>query len=351
MKISITKLNNIQNDVNIYIDGKNTSIMLMEKCKITDVLQRYHNCDFTFNLRNCNDTYFDFIKNIVKTDSRNIEFIKLNNVSEISYLRQLKNMNEKYYLQIESEQEYNELCKSNIKCNLLISYSIYKNMKENLEKALENKNNIIEIGNIKWISADVLEELREKNNIKGFIVNTQSVNGIHLRNFLSTEEFEIVYKKILNYKMIASREENEIKKFYKAYYLVGNNIKYDFDKDGEPSREGEAHSLKGAILNGKAVCEGYAYTLSQLLNLLGIKNECVVGIDINNGKKHIWNQVNIKGNWYNCDITNDSSNIQEKRKLEYCLLTDKENFLYKSTSNNAKECINSFKLNMEELER
>jgi len=135
--------------------------------------------------------------------------------------------------------------------------------------------------------------------------------------------------------------------------LIGKNINYDFNSDGESSRESSAHSLKGALLNKKAVCEGYSYALSQLLNMLEIKNECVVGVDKNksNANKHVWNQVFINGKWYNCDITNDSINIKEGRQLDYCLLSDKEFFLYKSTSKNAKKCVSSLNIEKDEIEK
>ena len=48
--------------------------------------------------------------------------------------------------------------------------------------------------------------------------------------------------------------------------------------------------------------------------------------------------MKINGNWYNCDITNDSVNIRENRQVDMCLLSDKDFFLYKAISDNAEVC-------------
>lgn len=126
---------------------------------------------------------------------------------------------------------------------------------------------------------------------------------------------------------------------------------YDFDEDGDSSRKPISHSIKGAVLNKRAVCEGYAEALSQLLNILHIENKCVTGRSI--GKKnnnHVWNQVKINGKWYNCDITSDSVNIIDGRKVEYCLVSDADLFLYKATSKNAETCLETYLNDEKELE-
>ena len=70
--------------------------------------------------------------------------------------------------------------------------------------------------------------------------------------------------------------------------------------DNNPTTE--SHTAYGALVDRKAVCEGYAKAYKLLLNKLGISCEIVIN------KEHAWNEVYIDGKWYFCDTTNDSVN-------------------------------------------
>ncbi len=64
-------------------------------------------------------------------------------------------------------------------------------------------------------------------------------------------------------------------------------------------------SAYGAIVQGSAVCEGYSYAFSLLLSKVGIYSYCVNGSG--NDDLHMWNSVNIDGNWYHTDATWDDT--------------------------------------------
>lgn len=68
-------------------------------------------------------------------------------------------------------------------------------------------------------------------------------------------------------------------------------------------------SLKGALVEGRAVCYGYSLALKYALNYFGIESEMI------KGKTHAWNQVKIDGKWYNVDLTWSYENI--RNILEY----------------------------------
>lgn len=353
MKISITKFDNIQDDINITINGNSTPMQETEKIKLIKIINEHRDCDITLDLADCNETYYEFIKRQIILNKK-IAFIECDNRNEIRYLNVIRNNFENFYLRIRTMHEYDELCKViQNKKKLEIPFELYKGIKNKLNGTSDEPSMIIDLNNFRFLSMETIEEIEKDPSAKGIVINSEDIKGVHLRNFLTLEETKKVYNELMEYKILSSNGKNDMEKFFNAYYIIGKNIKYDFDSDGEPSREGIAHSLKGAILNKRCVCEGYAYALSQLLNLLDIKNECVVGVDSNkkNKKMHIWNQVEINGRWYNCDITNDSVNIQENKKLEYCLLSDKENFLYKCISSNAKECSHILRIEEEEAER
>ena len=73
-----------------------------------------------------------------------------------------------------------------------------------------------------------------------------------------------------------------------------------------------AHNLYGALVEGKAVCEGYARAFQYLLYQAGIPCLYVEGTSVrpggSKGEAHAWNIVRINGSYYHTDITwNDQS--------------------------------------------
>lgn len=75
-----------------------------------------------------------------------------------------------------------------------------------------------------------------------------------------------------------------------------------------------AHNAYGALVEGKAVCEGYAEALQCLLQRVGIQSVEIFGYGINpatgTGEAHAWNAVRIDGEYYLVDLTwNDQDTI------------------------------------------
>ncbi|MBQ4333487.1 MAG: hypothetical protein IJC33_06895 [Clostridia bacterium] len=70
-----------------------------------------------------------------------------------------------------------------------------------------------------------------------------------------------------------------------------------------------AHNAYGALVEGKAVCEGYAEALQYLLQRVGIQSFLAIGASINPGtnaaENHEWNYVRIDGKYYHTDLTWD----------------------------------------------
>ena len=67
------------------------------------------------------------------------------------------------------------------------------------------------------------------------------------------------------------------------------------------------YTIYGALVEGKAVCEGYARAAVKLFNLCGIDsvivNGYLSGVSSESGNTHMWNLVKIEGDWYHLDIT------------------------------------------------
>ncbi len=64
-----------------------------------------------------------------------------------------------------------------------------------------------------------------------------------------------------------------------------------------------AHNLYGALVDGQAVCEGYALAYQYLLLRAGIPAMYVTGYS--SGEAHAWNAMELDGNWYYADPTWD----------------------------------------------
>ena len=63
----------------------------------------------------------------------------------------------------------------------------------------------------------------------------------------------------------------------------------------------------GALVNGRAVCEGYSFAAKLLFDLAGLESCVVSGAASANGasESHMWNAVRVSGDWYLLDCTWD----------------------------------------------
>lgn len=83
------------------------------------------------------------------------------------------------------------------------------------------------------------------------------------------------------------------------------------------------HSAYALLMEGQAVCQGYALTAYKMLEQAGFDVKYVVGT-VNNNEAHAWNLVKIDGNWYHLDTTwNDPlPNRFGASSYDYFLVTD-----------------------------
>ena len=66
-----------------------------------------------------------------------------------------------------------------------------------------------------------------------------------------------------------------------------------------------SYTAYGALVEGSAMCEGYARALQLLLYEFGINSTLITGYA---GQEHMWNLVEIDGKWYHTDLTWDDQN-------------------------------------------
>ena len=98
--------------------------------------------------------------------------------------------------------------------------------------------------------------------------------------------------------------------------LLCKRVEYIEDK-GDPM----IYTAYGALVNGKALCEGYARAMQLLLLSFGIETTTVTGMTEDEG--HMWNAVKINEKWYNLDVTWDDTS-KDFISYEYFNITDAE---------------------------
>lgn len=118
---------------------------------------------------------------------------------------------------------------------------------------------------------------------------------------------EIVYisNDTSSMKKMASAYENKVKKILssvnsswsnleKALY-VNDYLAINCEYDGSFTK----YSSYNALVEGKAVCQGYALAYQDLMNRMNIPCELVTSNKLN----HAWNLVKIGSSWYHVDVT------------------------------------------------
>ncbi len=78
------------------------------------------------------------------------------------------------------------------------------------------------------------------------------------------------------------------------------------------------YTAYGALVNKKALCEGYSRAMQLLLEECGIPATVVTGVA--DGEDHMWNSVFLQGEWYNVDVTWDD--MVGETSHEYFNLSD-----------------------------
>lgn len=104
-------------------------------------------------------------------------------------------------------------------------------------------------------------------------------------------------------------------------YLVENCV---YDLEAASTEEeldvyavGSEHLAYGALVEGKAVCDGYSRAFKLLCDKAGI--DCIVMSGNADGFAHAWNAVKIEDEWYYTDVTWNDNDEDEELELERML--------------------------------
>ena len=113
----------------------------------------------------------------------------------------------------------------------------------------------------------------------------------------------------------------EIEKYINDYLI--DNCEYDHEAAENEKIIANENDAYGALVDKKAVCEGYARAFQLLCTRLGL--DCVNITGESEGVGHQWNCVKIEGDWYYVDVTwNDTDGEAEYLKYDYFNLTTEQ---------------------------
>ena len=124
----------------------------------------------------------------------------------------------------------------------------------------------------------------------------------YYENLLSEDiqaKFDAATEKALS---VIDNSMSELEKALTLHDYLVLNIAYNWDvATTGKTNNNNVYSAYGALVEGDAVCQGYALAYKCLLKFCDIDCAMVPSEAMN----HVWNAVNIEGNWYHVDVTWD----------------------------------------------
>lgn len=134
--------------------------------------------------------------------------------------------------------------------------------------------------------------------------------------------------------------KSDYDKFKAVTNWIVSNVRYDEDNETKYQ-----HDLTGAVLDGLAVCDGYAGTFYYIANAVGLNALFEDGITNSNRIRHAWNLVEIDGTYYYVDPTNayfkedgePGSEVLHGPKYFFSLYTPDSNTIEDSYKNITKD--------------
>lgn len=183
--------------------------------------------------------------------------------------------------------------------NLMLIKELY-NGAISFEKkiVLENTVTIDELKNAMVLINYYCPELIQINGEYKYSYSSDLVTSVTLTYIMSEEEY---LKSWLEIEEVISEVCNNVgskSAFEKEFYIYN----WIIDKCSYSKNTKHSGSVYGALVEGKARCEGYSKGLMMLMWSLGIECYCVTGEAL---ERHAWNVVNIDNKYYFLDPTWD----------------------------------------------
>ena len=155
-------------------------------------------------------------------------------------------------------------------------------------------------------------------------INNGNENNYFIDEFTSQGQVESAINQIEQTKnqILQNRSENTYDNIKMVHDYLVENIEYD-----TTISQSNIYNVYGALVNGRAVCEGYARSFKYLMDELDIPCTLVIGTGTNSQgetENHAWNYIQLNGNWYAIDCTWDdpvssTGYVSQNSKYRYFL--------------------------------
>ncbi|MCL2572080.1 MAG: hypothetical protein FWE11_06720 [Defluviitaleaceae bacterium] len=132
---------------------------------------------------------------------------------------------------------------------------------------------------------------------------------------------------------IRSKATDEYTALIMIYEYIQKNVKYDY-KELEHALKGcvtrrDAYTAHGALVDGYAVCQGFAEAFTLIAKSIGIECITVGGLSTIHSNKpvnHAWNIFTVKNKHYHADVTWDTNiyKVLGSYSYNYFALSDTE---------------------------
>ena len=147
---------------------------------------------------------------------------------------------------------------------------------------------------------------------------------ITIKHLYDDKKIDAINKKIDEItKEIITPDMNDEAKIKAVHDYIINHTKYDKDKSDNNITNYDSNTAYGALIEGYAICGGYADSMKLFLDKFGIPNFKITS------ENHIWNVVYVNNDWYNLDLTWDdpvTSTGEDVLDYSYFLITTDELF-------------------------
>ncbi len=138
---------------------------------------------------------------------------------------------------------------------------------------------------------------------------------------MMTPEVEQAFDQALNQAMeVVEGVSDPLEQALLLHDYLAVHIDYNWAvATGNGTHDDTVYNAYGALVNGDAVCQGYALAYQLLMNRVGIPCVLVSSDSLN----HAWNAVELDGQWYHVDVTWDDPvpNLEGGCNHDYFLLS------------------------------
>lgn len=191
------------------------------------------------------------------------------------------------------------------------------------------------------VSTRLLREYCEKSNVLNleyFYNAFTNVTSLGDGNYVITIQYLPSIETVKNYHAkaletadrivsdVITSEMTDLEKITALHDYLVANCEYDIENYNAGTITQESRLAYGALVNKKAVCQGYCAAFALLCDRAGVRCIVVGGNAPNSRDSHAWNMVLIDGETYHIDTTHDDP-VPDKKgtvsKKYFCLTSDK----------------------------